>query len=228
MAALSNETLASRIQYTLVDMGITAQQIENLCRACLEYGFDAAMVPGCWVSLARGFLADSLVKVASTVDFPLGIATTRGKAAEATALIEEGADELDIAVNLGYLRSGMEDAFEADIVAVVRAVSPRPVKVMLELPLLDLEQRQQATMLAMRAGARYLKNASSGTVGVATPEQIRWLRARALPGVGVKASGGIRTRQQAVDLMEAGADLIGTSAAIEIVTGRKTDSLAAY
>ena len=228
MATLPTETFASRIQYTLVDMGVTVQRIEELCRACVEHGFDAAMVPGCWVSAAREFLAGSSVKLASAVDFPLGIASTRGRVAEAVSLVEAGADELDIAVNLGYFKSGMDEAFEADIAEVVRAVSPRPVKVMLELPLLDPDQRERVVRLAVRAGARFLKNASSGAVGVATPEEIRWLRQRAGSGVGVKASGGIRTRQQVAQLIEAGADLVGTSAAVAIVTGREGEPVATY
>jgi deoxyribose-phosphate aldolase len=220
--------LASRIQYTLVATGVTRSQVEEVCAACLEHSFHAAMLPGCWVATARELLGDGPVKLASTVDFPLGIASTRGKVAEAVALVEAGADELDVAVNLGYLKSGMDEAFEADIAEVVRAVSPRPIKVMLELPLLDSDECERAVKLAMRAGAQYLKNASSGAVGVATTEEMRWLRSHAGTGIGVKASGGIRTREHALQLIEAGADLLGTSAAVDIVTGRESETLPDY
>lgn len=221
MPSLSPVELASRIQYTRIHIGVTEAEIEEHCRACLEYGFDAAMIPGTWVPLARRLLKGSNVKVASAVDFPLGIMSTRGRVAEAAALVEAGADELDIALNIGLLRSGKDAEFEADIAAVVRAAQGRPIKVMLELPLLTPDERERAIRASLAAGARYLKNASSGAVGTATPEDMRYLRERAWEGVGVKASGGIRTLEQTLSLIEAGADLVGTSAAIEIVTGQQ-------
>jgi len=217
MSEIAGGTLAAHIQYTLVQIGVTQEHIERLCSDCLRYGFNAAMVPGCWVPFARQLLAGSGVKVASAVDFPLGVMSTRGRVAETAALVEAGANELDITVNIGWLKSAMIREFEEDIAAVVRAAESCPIKVMLELPLLTLPERELAVRISMDAGVSYLKNASSGSVGVATAEDIRFLRERARAGIGVKASGGIHTRKQVEALLGAGADLVGTSSALAIV-----------
>jgi deoxyribose-phosphate aldolase len=224
----ASETLASRIQYTRIEIGVTESDVRSLCRECLDYGFHAAMIPPTWVPLTADLLSGSSVRVASAVDFPLGVMSTRGKVAEATSLVEGGAQELDIGVNLGYLRSGRDDAFEADLRAVVEAARGRPVKVMLELPLLTPDERERAVERAVSAGVAYLKNASSGVVGTASPEDMRFLRERAPRGVGVKASGGIRTRGQVEALLAAGADLVGTSAAVAIVTGTADPAAPTY
>ncbi len=143
--------------------------------------------------------------------------TSRGKAAEAQALVEQGADELDVMPNVGFLISGMENAYREDIHGVVEAAGGRMVKVMLEMALLNSAQIERAVALSQEAGVTCLKNASSGAVGVANPEQIRLLRRLAPPEVTVKASGGIKTAWQVRELVAAGADLVGTSAGVEIV-----------
>jgi deoxyribose-phosphate aldolase len=135
------------------------------------------------------------------------------------ALVEAGVDEVDIGAQIGWLRSGDLERFSADLIGVAAAAGAVKVKVMLEMPILDLEQRQAAVAASVRAGVAYVKNASSGSVGVATPEDIRWLRSQVPPEMGIKASGGITSRDQAVALLAAGADLIGTSAGVQIVTG---------
>lgn len=180
------------------------------------------MIPGTWVSLTKKLLAGSSVRVASAVDFPWGIATTAGRAAEARALVEAGAQEIDVMLHLGYFKSGMYEEVREDLAAVVAAARPAEVKVMLELPLLSQQERERVVQLAVAAGVHWLKNASGGAVGVATPEEIRFLKERAPVGVRVKASGGIKTAEQAVALLNAGAELMGTSAGVAIVTGRVT------
>jgi deoxyribose-phosphate aldolase len=119
--------------------------------------------------------------------------------------------------NVGFLLSGMEREYADDIRAVVRAAGKVPVKIMLELPLLNARQKERAIAISIDAGVAYLKNASGGAVGVATPEQIAFLRRLAPPHVHVKASGGIKTAQQVRDLVQAGADLVGTSAGAQIM-----------
>jgi deoxyribose-phosphate aldolase len=210
------QSLAPYIQHTLIRSGVTAEQITKHCLEALEYGFDAAMVPGAWVGLAHDLLAGTGVKVASAVDFPLGCMTTRGKVAEAEALVAAGAAQLDIGVQTGYLLSGRYEDYRNDIAAVVAAAAV-PVKVMLELPLLKAGEQLRAVELAVDAGAAWLKNASSGSIGVATAEQISFLRRHAPEHVHVKASGGITTAGQVRELIRAGADLIGTSAGLAII-----------
>ncbi|HEY3522730.1 MAG TPA: deoxyribose-phosphate aldolase [Candidatus Limnocylindrales bacterium] len=217
--AWTPDELARRIQHTLIRIDATRDDVERHCRDCVEYGFDAAMVAGNWLAVAARALDGSGIKLASAIDFPTGEMTTEGKVAEARSLVELGAVELDVAANIGWLRSGMEREFRDDLAAVVEAARPAAVKVMLELPLLTSSQRDRAVDLAVDAGAAWLKNASSSAVEVANPASIRYLRRRAPAYVRVKASGGIKAYDQAVALLDAGADLVGSSAGVAIVTG---------
>lgn len=216
---MNTSHIAAVIQHTLIKPGLTADQMITHCEQCLQFGFNAAMVPGCWVPLVRDTLRGTSILVASAVDFPLGMMSTAGKVAEAISLAHAGADEIDIGVQIGWLKSGRSQEFHDDIAAVVRAVAPVRVKVMLELPLLTPNEQNLAVDLAVQAGVAYVKNASSGQVGVATPEAIRYLRGRAPAHVKVKGSGGINTATQVIALLDAGADLVGTSAGLAIVQG---------
>lgn len=208
---------ASRIQSTIMSNQLTVSLWEQHIADCQKYGFHAAMIPAAWVTRTARALRGSGIRVASFIDLPYGTMTTSGKAYEAGCLVQEGAQEIDLMPNLGFLLSGMEREYFENIRGVVEAATGIPVKVVLELPLLNAQQRERAVALSVEAGAAYLKNASSGAVGVATPEQIRFLRRLAPASVGVKASGGIRTAQQVRELLEAGAELVGTSAGVQIV-----------
>jgi deoxyribose-phosphate aldolase len=210
-------SLARRIQSTIISNSLTRARWEQHIAECLKYHFQAAMIPPAWVKPTAEVLHGTDVKVASFVDFPYGTMTSAGKAFETTQLIENGAEEVDLMPNVGFLLSGMEREYAADIRGVVKAAGKVPVKIMLELPLLNPEQKERAVGLSINAGVAYLKNVSSSSVGVATPEQIAFLRRLAPRGVGIKASGGIKTARQVRDLVEAGADLIGTSAGAQII-----------
>ena len=172
--------------------------------------------------------AEPTSELGATVDFPYGSATTAGRVAEAAALVEAGVDEIDATVTVGLLLSGRTAEFSADLQAVVAAADPVGVKFMLELPLLDRRQRQIAVIAAVEAGARYVKNASRGAVGIADASTIAFLRQMVPPTVGVKASGGIKTVNQVRELLAAGADLIGTSSGVAIVTGKGSPSGSLY
>ncbi len=209
--------LAARIQHTLISNVLTEALWESHIAECKTYKFNAAMIPGAWVKRTAQRLRGTNVRVASFVDFPYGTMTSAGKAFEAKQLAHDGAEEIDLMPNVGFLLSGMEKEYFADIEGVVRAAGAIPVKIMLELPLLNLQQKQRAVTLSIDAGVQYLKNASGGAVGVATPEDIRFLRMLAPKQIKVKASGGIKTAQQVRDLIAAGADLVGTSSGVRIV-----------
>jgi deoxyribose-phosphate aldolase len=204
--------VASRIQHTLIRTDATHDDVVRHCREVLEHGFDAAMVAGDWVPAA----VRTGVKVVSALDFPVASMTTAGRVAEARALVCAGAQEVDVGCKIGWLRSGDDVGFRDDLATLVRAVAPVPVKVMLELPMLSPVERERAVELAVDAGVAYVKNASSGALGPATPAQIRFLRDRVPEGVGVKASGGIADLETAEALLEAGADLLGTSHGVAI------------
>lgn len=211
--------LAPFLQHTLIGIGTTTDELVRHAEEAIEHRFNAVMVAGSRVDLVARVLRGTGIPVASALDFPTtGTMTSAGKAAEAASLVERGAAQIDIGVQVGWLRDGDHDGFRRDIEGVVRAAGV-PVKVMLELALLTEDQRDAAVDLAVEAGVAYVKNASSGAVEQATVERIRYLRERAPARVGVKASGGISTFDHARQLVEAGADLIGSSACVAIVTG---------
>jgi deoxyribose-phosphate aldolase len=209
--------LAARIQHTIITNVLTESLWETHIAECLKYGFNAAMVPAAWVKRTAESLRGTKVRVASFIDFPYGTMTSAGKACEARNLVEDGVQEIDLMPNVGYLLSGMEREYRDDIAGVVQAAGSIPVKIMLELPLLNEQQQKRAVALSLDAGVAYLKNASGGAVGVATPVQIRFLRQLAPPNIRVKASGGIKSAQQLRELLAAGADLAGTSAGVRII-----------
>jgi deoxyribose-phosphate aldolase len=214
---LETKELAGRIQSTIISNALTYVRWEQHIAECLQYHFHAAMVPPAWVKNTAERLRGTGIKTASFVDFPYGTMTSAGKTYETARLVEYGAEEVDMMPNVGFLLSGMEREYADDIRGVVEAAGRIPVKIMLELPLLNPQQRERAVALSVEAGVAYLKNASGGAVGVATPEQIAFLRRLAPPHVGVKASGGIKTAQQVRDLVAAGADVVGTSAGAQIM-----------
>ena len=194
----------------------------------IKYGFSAAMVPGSWVALTASILRGTGIEVASALDFPtVGVMTSAGKAAEAAELVRLGATQIDIGVQIGWLKSGMYDEFREDIAGVVRA-SGVPIKVMLELPLLTEDQKELAIQLSMEAGVAYLKNASSGQIETANPASIKYLVDRVRNGVLVKASGSIKHLSQARELIAAGASLLGTSAGIEIINDASNAETKSY
>lgn len=228
VSELTAAQLAPYIQHTLIQVGTTREEMISHVEEAITYGFSAAMVPGSWVALAASILKGTGIEVASALDFPtVGVMTSAGKAAEAAALVKLGATQIDIGVQVGWLKSGMYDEFREDIAGVVRA-SGVPIKVMLELPLLSSEEKELAVELSMEAGVAYLKNASSGQIETANPESIRYLVSRAKGGVLVKASGSIKHLAQARELISAGASLLGTSAGIAIISDTSDSETKSY
>ncbi|MGH9493476.1 MAG: deoxyribose-phosphate aldolase [Candidatus Sulfotelmatobacter sp.] len=212
-----SSSLAGRIQHTLISNVLTESLWESHIADCLTYKFHAAMIPPAWVKRTAERLHGTGIRTASFIDFPYGTMTSAGKADEARHLVDAGAQEIDLMPNVGFLLSGMEKEYAEDIRGVVEAAGTVPVKIMLELPLLNADQRERAVKLSIEAGVAYLKNASGGAVGVATQDDMRYLRKLAPPHVRVKASGGIKTAQQVRDLLVAGADLVGTSSGVRIM-----------
>jgi deoxyribose-phosphate aldolase len=206
-----------------VDAILTGYQgspgVADVVLSTLEHGFDAAIVPPCWVTVARDELRGTVARIGSIVDYPNGSALTSVRVDEVRALVDAGVDELDATVNVGFLLSSRIPEFAADIAAVVAAAEPVGVKLMLELPMLNTRQREHAVTAAIEAGAAFVSIASRGSVGIADPATISYLRKAVPASIGVKASGGVKTVEQVRALLAAGADLIGTSAGIHIVTG---------
>lgn len=209
--------VAGRIQSTLISNCVTEARWEGHLTECLKHRFHAAMIPPAWVKKTADALRGTGIRVASFVDFPFGTMTSAGKAYESGRLVQDGVEEIDLMPNVGFLLSGLEKDYFEDIRGVVEAAKGIPVKVMLELPLLNAQQSKRAVALSIEAGVAYLKNISSGMVGVAKPEEIRFLRRLAPPHIRIKASGGIKTAQHVRELLDAGADLVGTSAGAQIM-----------
>ncbi|MGX5681241.1 deoxyribose-phosphate aldolase [Schumannella luteola] len=228
MSAPDASSIARYIQHTLIEADATRERMLRHARECVEWGFSAAMVPGSWVPLVSSELRGTGVLVASALDFPIvGTMTSAGKAAEAAELVRLGAEQIDIGVQIGWLKSGMHAEFREDIAGVVRAAGV-PIKVMLELPLLTTEERETAVELSLEAGAAYLKNASSGAIETASPESVSWLVDRAAGRALVKASGSIKSLAQVRSLIDAGASLVGSSAGIAIVTDAADSRTTSY
>lgn len=212
--------LARIIDHTLLKPDATAAQIEQLCREALQYGFAAVCVNPTWVPLAARLLQGSDVKVCTVVGFPLGATSTAAKVAEARAAIAAGAREIDMVINIGALKSGLYDQVRDDIRAVVEAAHPTAtVKVILETALLTDAEKVQACRLAREAGADFVKTSTGFGPGGATVHDVALLRREVGPAMGVKASGGIRDRATALAMVQAGANRIGASASVAIVTG---------
>lgn len=211
-------SLANRIDHTLLHADATQSEIEELCEEALSYGFASVCVNTRWVPTAAEALSGSDVMVCTVAGFPLGAMTRRAKAEEARITVAEGAQEVDMVIDVGGLLSGDLAGVYEDIRGVVAAAGV-PVKVILETCLLTDEQKAIACLLALRAGAAYVKTSTGFSTEGATVDDIALMRACVGDALGVKASGGIHTREEAEAMLAAGADRIGASASMAIADG---------
>lgn len=229
---VNTENIARFIQYTNVGPDMTRAQVIAHCEACLRYGFDAAMLAPCWAPLAHDILRGSSTHVASAFSFPNGNDSTAMKVALVHSLVANGVLDFDFTANTGFLLSGLERDFFADLKAVADAakVAGAQTKVIIEFGLIPAEKlRSRAAELAVEAGIDYLKQSSGFVKGVpATPEDIAFLHRVAAGRAKVKASGRIDSLVKAEALLAAGASLLGTSAAIAIVTGTAVSPVVSY
>jgi deoxyribose-phosphate aldolase len=216
---MTNTELAATIQHTQLKITSTDADIARLCAECREFAFQAAVVQPMWVDLAVRELAGCDTVVCSVADFPHGAATRPAKAAEVRDLVGRGVAEVDVVCKIGYLRSEMHDAFRDDLAAVVEAAGDAVTKVILETSILAEAELARAIELAVEAGMDYIKTASGFNGPGATVEIIERMVGLADGRVKVKAAGGIRTRQDAEAMIAAGADCLGTSSGVAIITG---------
>ena len=215
----TSATLAGRIDHTLLKPDATMAAIETLCDEAREHGFASVCVNTRWVPTAAERLAGSDAMVCTVVGFPLGAMTRLAKAEEARITVAEGADEVDMVIDIGGLLSGDLAAVYDDILGVVGAARPVPVKVILETSLLTDEQKAIACVIAARTGAAYVKTCTGFGGGGATPEDIALMRHMVGDRLGIKASGAVRNHRDAEKLLHAGADRIGASSSIAIISG---------
>jgi deoxyribose-phosphate aldolase len=211
--------VAARIQHTNVRPDATRADIKQLLDECLEYHFDGAMINPIWVPLARERLGGSSVQVCTALDFPMGGGTPEAVSAAAAEVAGLGAAQIDVMTKVGWLKTGMDIEYRDHLASVVAAADGVPVKAMLEASLLTEEELARAVNLCVDAGIAYVKNSSGFGGGNATVELIHRLVQLASGRVAVKASGGVRDLAFAVAILEAGAELVGSSSSVAIVTG---------
>jgi len=229
MVQYNGKELAKYIQHTNVNPDLTKADIIALCDDCLKYGFDGVMLQPAWVATAKDYLKGSDIKVCTALGYPMGGDTTEAKVFLAKQVFDLGADQLDFMANIGFLKGGDYDAYKNEIAAVVKAANGKVTKIMLEFGMLTEEEKRIATELAIEAGISYVKNSSGwGRGGKATVEDVKLLKEVAKGRVLVKASGGIRTHDDALRMLEAGADMLGTSAGVAIVTGGINETKSDY
>lgn len=219
MTAWTRGRLAACIDHTLLKPTAGDDQIRALCAEAVAAGFASACVNPCHVPLAAACLAGSPVRACAVVGFPLGASASRIKAAEAALAVEQGAAEVDMVLNVGWLKSGRSADVAADIRAVVGASAGALVKVILECCFLTDGEKRDACRLAVAAGAHFVKTSTGFGSGGATAADVRLLREAVGPEIGVKASGGIRTLADALAMLEAGASRIGASSGLQILKG---------
>jgi deoxyribose-phosphate aldolase len=211
--------LAAMIDHTLLKADATRDDVKKLCDEAKKYRFASVCVNTTWVTYAREALRGSPVMVCCVVGFPLGAMSPTSKAYEAREAVQKGAQEIDMVINIGALKSRDYETVFEDICRVVKAAHPAGVKVILETGALTQEEKIIACSLAKLSGAAFVKTSTGFGPGGATVEDIALMRKLVGSEMGVKASGGVRTREDAEKMARAGANRLGASASVAIVTG---------
>ncbi len=211
------KNLASYIDHTLLAQNATFDQIKKLCEEAKEHNFCSVCVNSSYVAFAKEHTKDSTLKVCSVVGFPLGAMSTRAKAYEAKEAIKDGADEIDMVINVGWLKSGRVDLVEEDIKALRDATEGKILKVILETALLNEEEIKEICQMAKELKVDFVKTSTGFSTRGASLEDIKIFKSVVGDAIGIKASGGIRSYEKALKMIEAGATRLGTSSGIAIV-----------
>lgn len=211
--------LVSRIDHTLLKSDTTSEKIKLLCIEAIENNFFAVCIPPYFVSQAKNFLDQSNVKVATVIGFPFGYSHSLIKVEEAKRAMEDGADELDVVMNFGafFSRNDKDVLKEIQSITQLADLRHKTVKWIIETGILSHEDIERACSLAVRAEVNYVKTSTGFNGEGATPEVIELLRSLLPKNILIKASGGIKSREQAMELIYAGADRIGTSSSLQII-----------
>ncbi|RLD20228.1 MAG: deoxyribose-phosphate aldolase [Caldiserica bacterium] len=215
---MTKNDIAKIIDHTQLKAETTCNDIIRLCTEAKKYSFGTVCVNSGYVALAKKQLTGTSVKIASVVGFPLGAMDSVAKAFEAERAITLGANEIDMVMNIGELKSENYKKVEEDIKYVVDAVNPTLVKVIIETALLTAEEKPIACSIAVSAGAKYVKTSTGFSKGGATIEDVKLMRMVVGKNIGVKAAGGIHDFETAVKMVQAGASRIGASKSVEIVS----------
>lgn len=218
-AMLKSEEIAKYIDHTLLASNATEDKIIQLCEEAKEHSFASVCVNSCWTKVCSDVLKESDVKVCTVVGFPLGSMKGVSKAYEASVAISDGADEIDMVINVGFLKDGKLDEVEQDIMLVREACKDTVLKVIIETCLLSDEEKEIACRLAVNAKADFVKTSTGFSTGGATEADVALMKSVVKDALGVKASGGVRSYETAVAMISSGATRLGTSSGIAIVQG---------
>jgi len=216
-----DRVLAKKIDHTLLKPEATQDELKKICNEAIRYGFATVCVNSANIPFVAKCLKGSDVKPIAVVGFPIGAMSTHAKVGETKEAIHNGAQEIDMVINIGALKSHDYQTVYDDIKAVVTASKPYIVKVILETALLSDEEKIAACAISKKAKAGFVKTSTGFSKGGATVDDIRLMRQVVGPEMGVKASGGVRTQEDALTMLAAGATRIGASSSIAIVTGKK-------
>jgi len=220
---MNKEDIARTIDHTLLGAEVTKAGVKKKCAEAREYNFASVCTNPDQVGLVKEELADSEVKVCTVIGFPLRVNLSETKAAEAKAAVRDGADELDMVMKVGALKEGDYETVKKDIAAVVEAAQGKLVKVIIETCYLTEEQKVKACEIAKEAGADFVKTSTGFGSGGAAVEDIVLMRKTVGAEMGVKASGGIHSLEEAQAMIEAGATRIGASSGVQILEGSEVN-----
>ena len=223
---LTSAQLAGYIDHTLLKQDATIAQIEKLCEEAAKYQFASVCVNATYAAQCSKLLKDTGVKVCCVVGFPLGATLSSVKAFETEQVITDGAEEVDMVLNVGAMKSGNFTLVKDDVSAVVRAAHAKNVlvKVIIETCLLTDEEKVKACQICQSAGADFVKTSTGFSIAGATVEDVALMRKTVGPDMGVKAAGGVRSRDDVLAMIKAGATRIGTSGGVKIMEGAEIKS----
>lgn len=220
-----NKSFATYIDHTLLKADAKNNEIVTLCEEARKYTFASVCVNPTWVKTAAAALEGSPVKVCTVIGFPLGASTSEVKTFETENAIANGANEIDMVINIGALRNGDDEVVKKEIEAIVNAAKGKAiVKVIIETSLLTDKEKRKACELSVLAGADFVKTSTGFSTGGATEEDVKLMRAVVGPEMGVKASGGVRNLEDMKKMIDAGATRIGASSGVQIMQGLESQS----
>ncbi len=213
---METKDILARVDHTLLAQTATWDEVRAICDDGLRYATASVCIPACYVKQAKDYVGDRLA-ICTVIGFPNGYSTTATKCFEARDAFENGADEIDMVINVGWVKDGLYDAVRDEIAAVKEACGGKLLKVIIETCLLTEEEKIALCRIVSKAGADYIKTSTGFSTGGATREDVALMRAHVAPHVKVKAAGGISSMQDAADFIALGADRLGTSRIVKLV-----------
>ncbi len=215
--------ILSACDHTLLSEEATKEDIFRLCDDAIKYGTASVCIPPCYVKAAKEYVKGKM-KICTVIGFPLGYNKTSVKVAETLEAVSDGADELDMVINVGLLKAGAYEKVLREIKAVRAACEGKILKVIIETCLLTDEEKKEMCRIVGEAGADFIKTSTGFSTGGATREDVKLFKENATAGLKIKAAGGIKTIEDAEDFLALGAERLGTSRIVKIVKSEKTDS----